>query len=61
MVDDGELVLEDRNGDIQLNSVPKVAFQVRDAQCLRMLLLAEALLACSTDRGFAHPITPAAD
>ena len=33
MVDDGELVLDDRNGDIQLNSVPKVAFQVRYALC----------------------------
>ena len=29
MVDDGELVLAEQDGNVQLNSVPKVAFQVR--------------------------------
>jgi hypothetical protein len=61
MVDDGELVLDDRNGDIQLNSVPKVAFQVRHAQ-----FYAHAALACrtafwSTDRSFPKSLALTAD
>ena len=29
MVDDGELVLGEQDGSVQLNPAPKVAFQVR--------------------------------